>query len=689
MVKTKNQIWRHHHLLAFFSFALMIVLIYSNSFNASWHLDDQPNIIGNRGLHINNLKPESLIRTFFTSPDAGGSITNRLYRPIPCLTFAINWYIGKDEVFGYHAVNTAIHILTAYLLYLTILNLLRAPNLRNQYRGNENFIAFVAAALWAINPIQTQAVTYIVQRMASMAAMFYILSMYFYVKTRQSHGSIQRILLLLGCMLSFIFALGSKQNTITLPLALVLIEMIGFQDLSLQRVKRAFIWGSISGGALLIVLSLWLFLPDSPVAFLKGYTNRPFSLSERLLTEPRIVLFYLSQIFYPIPSRLSIEHDITVSTTLLQPWTTLPAILFHLILIGIGCCQIKKRPLLALAILFFYLNHVIESTIIPLELLFEHRNYLPSLFLFLPIAVGFRKLLDYYEEKNRAFKSVLLCFLFFLLIAIGVGTYIRNMAWATEKTLWEDAMHKAPNSHRPYHNLAFSHYEKVGQLDKAIELYEKSLSLRTNNKFANPSAMSNLALLYVRKKKYQEAKALWEKVLSNKPVYEAYQYQYVIGMIEMKDWDHALAGINRLTEGRPHNFNYNYLKGYVLLNLTQYDIALGYFERCLKLIADNNQALLGAGICHNYMGQYKQAETIFRQAYQHNPEDELNLLWLIETHLKQNKRQEVDHYLKKLLEITSVEELFESLENKEGKHFLPPDSKAVIFNMIRSHSGII
>jgi tetratricopeptide (TPR) repeat protein len=684
MPETKKQRWRLRRLLALFFFALIITAIYSNSFNASWHLDDLPNIIENKGLHINNLKPESLVRTFFSSPRAGGSISNRLYRPIPCLTLAINWYFGKDNVLGYHAVNTLVHILTAYFLFLTVLNILKSPNLGNEYQGKENFIAFLTAVLWAVNPIQIQAVTYIVQRMASMAAMFYILSIYFYLKTRQSQHSVRRVLLLLGCALSFICALGSKENTVTLPFALLLIEIIFFQDMSSRKVRKAFFWGSIAGGVLLVVFSTWSFLSGNPFSFAKGYDVRPFTLFERLLTEPRIVLFYLSLIFYPIPSRFSIEHDITVSTSFFQPWATLPAILFHLILIVFGCYQIKKRPLLTLAILFFYLNHIIESTIIPLELVFEHRNYLPSLFLFLPVAAGFKKVLDYYAEKNRVFRSVLLCSLAFLVVVIGAGTYIRNMAWATEKILWEDAMRKAPNSHRPLHNLAFNYYGKTGQLDKALELYQKSLDLRTNNNYANPIAMSNMALIYVRKNNFEKAIALWEKALSVEPVLEAIQYQYVIGSIEMKDWQRALVAINRLIEERPTHFNYNYLKGYILLNQKQYDTALGYFERSLKLIADNNQALLGAGICNNLMGQYQQAEAIFNQAQRLYPEDELILLWLVENNLRQNDSQDVDRYLKKLLEITSAEELFESLERNKDKHFLPPDSKAVILKMVKS-----
>ena len=687
MVATHNQKWPLKRLLALCFFTFIIVLIYSNSFHASWHLDDRSNIVDNRGLHITNLQTDSLMRTFFTSPKSGGAITDRLYRPIACLTFAINWYFGKDRVFGYHVINILVHITTAYLLFLTIINILKSPNLKSQYQGKENFIAFLAAVLWAINPIQVQTVTYIVQRMASMATMFYILGFYLYLKARQSEDPLSRILLLLGCSAGFLLALGSKENAATFPLAVILIEMICFQDLSSQKVRRAFWGGTIVAGGLLVVFSALLFLPGNPFEFLKGYSGRPFTLTERLLTEPRIVFFYLSLIFYPLPDRLSIEHDITVSSSLFDPWTTLPAIFFHLVLIGFGLFQIKKRPLLALAILFFYLNHVIESTILPLELIFEHRNYMPSLFLFLPVAAGFERLLSHYEKRNKTFRLVLLCALILVIAGIGAGTYIRNMAWITEKALWEDAMQKAPNSHRPLHNLAWSHYTKIGQYDKSIELYEKSLKLRTNNDYANPTAMSNLALLYVQKNKYQEAIELWQNALKLRPDDDVIRHRYVIGLIEMKNWNAALENLNQLLTRYPRHFDFTYLKGYVLLNQDQYGVALKYFERCLGLVYEDQQALLGVGICNNLMGHYERAEAIFRRVLEFAPNDELSMLWLVETNLSLNDRPDADRYLKKLFKIIPPEQLIALLNDDSGKNFLPAESKEKIIKLIEQFSA--
>jgi hypothetical protein len=605
--------------LAALILVFMICLAYMNTFQASWHLDDRPNIVKNSGLHITNLKIETLIRTFYTSPTRPGWIGKKLYRPIPCLTFAVNWYFGKDDVFGYHLVNLIVHVLTAFFLFLTVFFLLKSPNIGNKVRGNEVIIAFLTAALWAMNPIQTQAVTYIVQRMASMAAMFYILSMLFYIMCRLSENSIKRIFLLLGCFLAYLFALGSKENTIVLPAALVLIEILFFQNLSVPRTRRIWLRGSIAGGILLILMGALIFSSGYLVSIINGYHLRPFTLSERLLTEPRVVVFYLSQIFYAVPSRLSIEHDVQMSTSLFQPWSTLPAILAIFLMIALGFLLIRKQPMVSLAILFFFLNHVIESSIIPLELIFEHRNYLPSMFLFLPIAYGIVSMIEHYKQKNLALSRVLVIFSALLLVCFGSSTHIRNMAWATEKSLWEDAIKKAPNSNRPLHNLAWGYYVKIGRYDKALELYSRSLELQRNNNFSKSLALNNMALIYFHKKDVMRAIGLWKQALELNPDLEIIQFRYAIGLTEMGDFENALETINQLLSRRPHHLDYNYLKGRILLMKKDYNSALKYFEKCLELKPGSAEIMRNIEICRNMLGQFSLAESVLENALKNDP----------------------------------------------------------------------
>ena len=380
----------------------LILIPYSNTFRASWHFDDFPKIINNSAIKITNLQPQTLYSTFFTPNGSGESQKKKIYRPIPCLTFALNYYIGQYNVYGYHLVNFSVHFLTACILFLTLLTLFKTPNLNTKYSASHYCIALLAASLWAINPIQTQAVTYIVQRMAALAALFYLLGIYCYLEARLSGIGKRQILFFIGCFISFLLALASKENSATLPLALILVEIAFFQDVRNPRIRRRFLWVTMIAGVCLLVFGALFYLQGDPSSIFKGYERRTFSPMQRLMTEPRVLIFYLSQIFYPVPTRLSIEHYVPISTSLITPWTTLPSIVLVLLLIAVGFYQMGKRPVISFAILFFFLNHLIESTIFGLELIFEHRNYLPSLFLFFPVSIGIKCLIEHYKAKKSS-----------------------------------------------------------------------------------------------------------------------------------------------------------------------------------------------------------------------------------------------------------------------------------------------
>ena len=161
---------------------------------------------------------------------------------------------------------------------------------------------------------------------------------------------LKRTIIFFCCLFSFLMALGSKENAAILPISLILVEICFFQDLGKPGTRKAFGLGFLVGVFLLIVLGT-LFMSGNPLAFLQAYENRPFTLCQRLMTEPRVLVFYLTQIFYPVPTRLSIEHDISISTSLLQPWTTIPSMVIIFVLIGLSFSQMKKRPILGFGIL--------------------------------------------------------------------------------------------------------------------------------------------------------------------------------------------------------------------------------------------------------------------------------------------------------------------------------------------------
>ena len=648
--------------LSFILLFILVVLSYSNTFNSSWHLDDYHSIVNNRFLHINEASFKSL-----TDVITRGYVN--FTRPLANLTFSLNWYLGKDDVTGYHIVNIGIHVLASFFLFLTILFLFKTPNLKDKLsKENEFFISLLSAVLWAVNPIQTQAVTYIVQRMASMAAMFYIAGIFLYIKGRLSDSAYKKTILYFCIFLTYILALGTKENTITLPLSLILVEIIFFQDFGKPEIRRKFFWIAAVITIIITFAGIFLFIGTNTLNIFKGYENRYFTPGERLLTEARVVVNYLSLIFYPAPTRLSIEHDIDVSTSFFHPWTTMPSIIIIVILIGLGIWQARKRPLLSFAILFFFLNHVIESSVIGLELIFEHRNYLPSFFLFVPVSAGLKNLIDRYHDRKGMF-IVISSFVVLLVIGFGSGTYIRNIQWASEVSLSLDAAKKAPESARSLNNLAKAYYEGTGQYDKAIELYRKALYLKTHKRYYKAFIVSNIAGVYYYLGDHRRAEKFLEKAVQIYPAHDFAKYMLALVSAKNKEWDkgiYYLESTNAKVKDRPDVLN---LKGVILFNRGNHKEALSCFRKCMIINKEEIKSCINIGAAYCLMGEYGKAGLFLTDAHRRKPEDVMTLLWLIETGLRSKDNNAIKKYTEALCRSKNLSELVMIAKKLSGGNF--------------------
>ncbi len=485
----------------------LLLIAYFPSFQAEWHFDDSANILDNSPLHLTELTPSALKRTFFAYPEREGT----LLRPVSNLSFALNWFFNQDRVFGYHLINFLIHFLTAVFLYKSCLLLLTSPKFSSRYDESRYFIAALAALFWALNPIQTQAITYIVQRMACLAAMFTIIGICCYLQARQlpPHKKRKRIGYYCSAFIAFLLALGSKENAVLFPASIVLIELIFFKEEF--RASKQNILLLLLG--LLFVLCFTMILAG-PKFFLNIFTpdpNRSFTSGQRLLTQPRIIIFYLSQIFYPAPFRLSITHDIQLSSSLLTPLTTIPSISFLVLLIVLSFLYCRSYPLFSFAILFFLLNHTVESTFLNLELIFEHRNYLPSFFLFLPLAALVSMLL---QRNSRLVQFLISIATILLIVFLLLGTMARNKVWMTEQSLWTDSLEKAPGHSRSYINLAHG-YLSQDNLKKAFELYWLSLDKYSPNpQKTRLIAYDSLGNIMFRSGNYGKALTFYDQALA-------------------------------------------------------------------------------------------------------------------------------------------------------------------------------
>lgn len=439
--------------------AVVVTLIYADTLTTPFIFDDIGNIRDNPHIRVTSLSLKNLIRAAFQSPESS--------RPVANISFALNYYFNGFNLVGFHLVNIMIHFAGGFFLYFFSKSTLKTPGLhcRSEKCG---WIPFFTAFIWMVHPLQTQSVAYLVQRMNSLAAMFYILSMLLYVKFRLDTDTRGKWLLFAGCVLAGILAVGTKQIAATLPIFIILYEWYFFQELSLKWVRRHFL---VLGVILLflIIISLIYLDYDPVVKILSAYKHRDYTLTQRVLTQFRVVIFYVSLMLWPRPSRLNLDHDVVLSYSLTDPVTTLISMVVITALIALAILTAKREPLLSYGILWFFGNLAIESSVIGLELVFEHRNYLPSMFIILAlVALVFR------YAKPTWLGIVCLCVVGTL---FTVWTFERNRVWVDELSLYRDCVEKSPAKARPHNNFGAILLRR-GRLSEAIDEFQAALRIK-------------------------------------------------------------------------------------------------------------------------------------------------------------------------------------------------------------------
>ncbi|MCK5420243.1 MAG: hypothetical protein KAI93_17080, partial [Desulfobacterales bacterium] len=272
--------------------AVPVIFIYADTLTAPFIFDGRINIEENPHIRISRITLKGLATAAFDSPSH--------QRPLANISFALNYYLHGYNVVGFRLVNIIIHIISGILLYFFIQTTFRTPALRS-CNTHAKWISFFAAAIWMVHPLQTQSVSYIVQRMNSLTAMFYILSFLLYAHFRMNPQKRSKWWLLSGCILAAILSLGSKENAATLPLFIILYEWYFFRDLSLKWLK-AHILG-LAGLFLLMAIIALIYVGVDPLdKILATYEIRNFTPTQRILTEFRVVIFYISLFLWPHPS---------------------------------------------------------------------------------------------------------------------------------------------------------------------------------------------------------------------------------------------------------------------------------------------------------------------------------------------------------------------------------------------------
>ena len=556
------------NIFVFALFTFFVGITYANSLHAPFLFDDTHNIQKNHYLKLNTLSVENLRLAAIKSP-----IRNR---PVANISFALNYYFHRDWLPGYHLVNIAIHLLTGIFLFLFLNHTFRL--LKPAKTDTEaHYLALCAGLLWLVHPLQTQAVTYLVQRMASLSAMFYILAMLLYVVGRLApKRSAKQITAFTGCGLAGLLALGSKEIAATLPFFIFLYEWYFFQNLDRQWLKKHI--PAVLAVLIFLAGMVMFFLGHNPIhSIMGGFKSRSFTLSERVLTEFRVVVFYLSLILFPHPGRLSLTHDFPISTSLLSPPTTLLSILVLGGMLLAGIATARKNRFLSFALLWFLGNLVIESSIIPLEIIFEHRNYLPSMLIIALPVLAAPKLIH-----STKVQAIIFCALVLLL---SFWTQQRNQAWGDQFTFWNDCASKSPNNARAHAGLG-SYLVHHNQPEAALPHFQKALALKKNDL----DALFGIGTVMIKQNRPKQAILYFRKALRVSPNFSKSHYNMGIALEEAGKIGKATLSYRRAIQINPYYSEaYNNL-GILYGKEGQLGLAIAQFRKALELDPDDQFA---------------------------------------------------------------------------------------------------
>ena len=399
---------------------LLTVISYIPSFKGVWQYDDLPAIVNNEGIRNGMFNPD-----FFKG--------NTFFRSLSYMSFSLNYIANGYEVFGYHIVNLIIHLFAGIFLYLFILELFSAADFENGYKTENNkakITAFLVALFWLIAPVNVQAVTYIVQRMTSLAGLFYFCSIYIDFKHRnfKSKYDTTNKKIFTGFVFSIILALMSKQNSLLLIPSFLYIEWSFFREASLKKTKKYSMTAFLS--VPVIIALLYVFYSSGTdtnvwAIFQNNYANREFSPFQRLFIEPKILLHYLSLMIFPFVGSF---HLIFSFDWLNAPYQIMPYVSIFLIAaaftFSVIPAYVKKYKIFSFGIFFFLINHLMESSVIGLQLAAEHRNYVPSAGIFLIITAGVLS----FGEKLKNAKLIYLFSGLFVLFSI-LNTWMLNLKY--------------------------------------------------------------------------------------------------------------------------------------------------------------------------------------------------------------------------------------------------------------------
>lgn len=481
--------------LGILALPMLCVLVYLPGLPGEFLLDDQSSIVENPMLAFHHLTPSALFQASISAQSGG------LLRPLSMLTFALNAYFFGMSPLAFKVTNIVIHLCCGLVLGLLSREILRAFNSFRPRALDDTAIArlsLAATMLWLVHPLNLVPVLYVVQRETMLATFFMGLAVFSYLVGRrrqlESKGHYRHWIWLLVPLYTLVGVL-CKENAVLVPAYLFVIEfvLLRFRGPTGQRSRE--IQGFFLVSLALPLAAGMVVLAVSPNVIIGGYVGRDFTLYQRLLSEARIVLDYLHWVALPDIRQTGFFHDdIIVSQGLLAPPNTLLSIV-GIALLLVGAIYLRsKLPLLSLGILWFFAGQTMESTILPLELAYEHRNYLPIFGLILGVIATLYLVAEAHAKLRLATVTLL------AMLGILAGTTaVRASEWRDELTFALNESNHHPHSPRALSELQWA-YENYAVTTKDASVVPQAIAAAERSKAADRGSINQdvgLASMFV------------------------------------------------------------------------------------------------------------------------------------------------------------------------------------------------
>lgn len=522
----------------FVHFLLILVagfVVYFNSINVPFMFDDYDCLVKNPVIRSFDCFPDT--QKVFDYAIVQDLKNNLVLRPVAYFTFAVNYALHGLDLFGYHMVNLLLHIGCGMLVYYFFAQLTATPAMMDEDKtgtvacaNNPGYLPLFAALMFVCHPIQTQAVTYIIQRFVPLATFFYLAALVLYIEFRRASTPMSRVWMYLFSLTAAVLAMESKEIAFTLPVIISLVEFMFFREAFVSRVVKLVPF--LLTMAIIPVKLMQLSPPVSPgkdesVSSAINLVNfGGISSWDYLITQFGVITTYIRLLFLPIGQNL--DYDYPLQQSFFKLDVLLPFALL-LMIVGTGFYLLNRSgenrlyKIIAFGIFWFFITLSVESSIVPIaDLIFEQRAYLPSVGFFISFLAGAALIFKSLTSNSIAPSKIAIFLLLLMIVSLSTATIARNMVWQDDVAFWNDVVKKSPNKARAYRWLGGALLQRSKHIPDDKNMLEDIVLLKTEsekqilaaiNAFKeairidpkNPFAHRQLAEALMLQKNYDEA----------------------------------------------------------------------------------------------------------------------------------------------------------------------------------------